>query len=68
MFEIDGNYYHFQHGGKLLVTSVTPPVEGFYSVFQRENRCYLQTDPEIIEGKKELPLDLVLGERFVLLD
>jgi hypothetical protein len=66
--EINDIYYHFNYGGKLLITSTNPPIEGIYSISQAANRCYLKTDPEIVLGKKELFLDLILDERIILLD
>lgn len=68
VFEINGNHYHFSYGGRLLITSNNAPIEGFYSIAESGNRCYLKTDPEIVAGKKELFLDLILDERIILLE
>ena len=65
--EIDNKFYHFEFG-KLIITGGDKPIEGTYYILQKEKRYYLVTKPEIVKGKKEIPIDILLDEKFILLN
>lgn len=67
ILERNNKFYRFE-SGKLTITSNDVIIEGFYKIFKRAERYYLVTDPEIFDGKKEIPIDLLLNENIPVLN
>lgn len=60
--EINGTYYRFEHGGKLILISNGVTTSNNYQIVSRNNEFYLQTDNPIIGDKKEALTSLLIGD------
>ena len=68
VIEFDNKFYRFEYGGKLTIIDGVLSTEGFYSLIQKGKRYFLVTEPEIIKGNKEIPIDLLLNSSIVLIN
>ena len=66
--EFDNKFYRFENGGRLTIIDGGLSIEGFYNLVKKGERYFLVTDPEIIKGKKELPIDLLLNDSIILVN
>ncbi len=66
--EYDSKHYRFENGGRLTIIDGDSSIEGTYNLVKKGERYFLVTDPEIIKGKKELPVDLLLNDSIILVN
>lgn len=68
MIEIESKFYRFEDGGRLTIIDGDLSTEGFYRIIQKGKRYFLVTEPEIIKGSKEIPIDLLLNNSIVFIN
>ncbi|OFX50520.1 MAG: hypothetical protein A2066_09240 [Bacteroidetes bacterium GWB2_41_8] len=68
VIELDNKYYRFENGNCLTINDLDSSIQGTYNLVKKGERYFLLTDPEIIKGKKELPIDLLLNDSIILVN
>ena len=66
VIQFDNKYYRFENGGRLIITDGDLCSVGTYNLVKNGARYFLVTEPELIKGKKELPIDLLVNNSIIL--
>jgi len=68
IFSINDKNIHFYANGKLLITTENETTYGEYNFLIKDNRCYLKTNPSLIDNLTEITFDIIINESIILIN